>query len=243
MKDKSYLLATDLDHTLVGDPSSLSNLFTHYQKQQFDVALVYVTGRHLDSALNLIEKENLPIPNILITDVGAAVYLAPDWKEDEVWSAWINETWTPDEILRLSQNFPSLIKQDLPHQRRISFTLDPDQAELVQAVKQNLKQHEILHHIVFSSGRDLDILPERSGKGKAVDYVLRKYAKPEVHVLLAGDSGNDAEMLSLDYPAVIVGNAQIELDELPFHPLLYRATEHYAAGIQEAWDYYYPKTQ
>lgn len=243
MREKSYLLATDLDNTLVGDAEATRNLFEFYHDEKFNPALVYITGRHLDSALSLIEQENLPSPDILITDVGTAIYHAPDWSEDQTWSAWLNEIWSPDKILSISEDFTSLVQQQLPHQKRISYTLHSHQPKIVQAFQSQLDEHEIACHLVYSSGRDLDILPERSGKGKALEYVLSEYAKDVVHLLIAGDSGNDAEMLSLEYPAVVVGNAQPELDKLPLDTLLYRAEGHYANGILEAWKHFYPAVQ
>lgn len=240
MKNKRYLLATDLDNTFVGDPSSLGNLLGHFEENEVDPAFVYVTGRHLDSALSLIDRERLPSPDLLITDVGTAIYHSPELEEDQGWSDWVNETWKPEELLQFADNFPFLHQQELPHQKRISFTADSASLEDIQQFRQQLEQTAIPHHFVFSSGRDLDLLPERSGKGKAVEYIIRQYAHPEVNILLAGDSGNDAEMLSLDYPAVIVGNAQQELHELPAHSLLYRANGHYAEGIREAWRHFYP---
>lgn len=241
MRQKSYLLATDLDNTLVGDPEALRSLFIFYKDEQFNPGLIYVTGRHLDSALYLIEQESLPLPDIFITDVGTSIYHAPSWTEDKRWSAWVNETWFPDDILSISNNMDSLVQQKLPHQKRISYTIDPSQSHILQVVQAQLKTKCIPHHLVYSSGRDVDILPERSGKGKALEYVLREYTNHDVNLLIAGDSGNDAEMLSLDYPAVIVGNAQEELNELVSRKLLYRAKGHYANGIKEAWNHFYPK--
>ena len=243
MREKSYLLATDLDNTLVGNPEATRNLFEFYRHTKFNPALVYVTGRHLNSALSLIKQENLPSPDILITDVGTAIYHAPDWSEDQTWSAWLNEVWSPDKIISISEDFTSLVQQQLPHQKRISYTLHSHQPKVVQAFQVQLNNNQVPCHVVYSSGRDLDILPERSGKGKALEYVLSEYAKNDVHLLIAGDSGNDAEMLSLEYPAVIVGNAQQELYKLSPHTLLYRAEGHYANGILEAWKHFYPSIQ
>ena len=239
MKQKAYLLATDLDHTFVGDPLALENLLDFFKDRQFDPALVYVTGRHLDSALSLMEQESLPKPDILVTDVGTAIYHAPDWTEDRAWRESVDETWLPDKILSALKDVPSIVLQDLPHQKRISYTVQLNQPHIVDTISERLDAQHIPYHLVYSSGRDLEILPERSGKGKAVQYILDQYAKEDVGVLLAGDSGNDAEMLLLDYPAVMVGNAQEELKQLLPHPLLYRAEGHYAGGIQEAWNHFY----
>lgn len=239
MKKKSYLLATDLDNTLAGDSAALTALVDFHRKSKVEPALIYVTGRHLDSALQLMEEEQLPVPDLWITDVGTSIYEATTLEEDSKWNEWINENWQPSSILRVASRFPILRRQDLPHTKRISFTVEPGHAESVRLFEIELKREGIPHHFVFSSDRDVDLLPERSGKGAAVDYALRHYAAQDVNVLLAGDSGNDAQMLALPYPAVIVGNAQQELDALPTHPLIYRATAHFADGIQEAWEYFY----
>ena len=239
MKKKSYLLATDLDNTLAGDSAALQALFKFHEDVQVEPALIYVTGRHLDSALQLMEEEQLPSPDLWITDVGTSIYEATTLVEDSEWHDWMNENWQPSNILRTASKYPVLHRQDLPHTKRISFTVEPGHGESVRLFEMELKRQGIPHHLVFSSDRDVDLLPERSGKGAAVDYVLRRYAMQDVNVLLAGDSGNDAQMLSLPYPSVIVGNAQRELDALPAHPLIYRATTHFAGGIQEAWEYFY----
>ena len=92
---------------------------------------------------------------------------------------------------------------------------------------------------MYSSGKDLDILPQNSGKGNALSFVLKKYYAKESRILIAGDSGNDLEMLSLGYPSVIVGNAEKELQSLKNTPLLYKAKGCYAAGIKEGWEFFY----
>lgn len=238
MKKKPFLLATDLDNTLVGNQQALSFLFNYFREGAQDTALVYVTGRHFDSALSLIEQEQLPAPDVLVSDVGTAIYHSNPYAEDEEWTEIVQRDWEPDRILEIAARFPALERQALPHTKRISFTVTNDEPA-VQAFRQQLLTKRLPHTFVYSSGRDVDILPLSSGKGKAVEYVLKTYAHPDVKVLIAGDSGNDAEMLSIGYPAVIVGNAQDELKHLADHPQLYRATAHYAAGIQEAWEHFY----
>ena len=55
----------------------------------------------------------------------------------------------------------------------------------------------IAHVVCYSSSVDLDVIPARAGKGKAVDYVRKKLGIDKKHVLAAGDSGNDKELLSM----------------------------------------------
>ena len=238
MKRKTHLLATDLDGTLVGDQKALRKLLLYYEELQYDVAFVYVTGRHLTSAISLIEAEELPHPDVLITDVGTAIYRTPFFVEDEEWKQQMHAQWQPYRIIERASNFPALKRQALPDNRRISFTISSND-DTVEELERSLVEECIPHKMIISSNRDVDVLPEKSGKGNALTYVIDKYALEDVQVLIAGDSGNDLDMLTLNYPAVIVGNAQPELNTIEPHPHLYRSEKNCAEGIHEAWLHFY----
>lgn len=238
MKRKLYMLATDLDGTLVGDKVALQNLLHYYDKALPDIALVYITGRHYHSAMSLIDSEALPMPDILITDLGTTIYTSSKLTIDDNWQKKMASKWQPNEIIKLSKELPSLKRQSLPNTDRISFTVDND-SEVVREFGTRLRDNNIAHKLVYSSNRDVDILPENSGKGNALVYVLNNFACKDVKVLVAGDSGNDLEMLSLGYPSVVVGNAQSELANIKSHDKLFKATQNCAAGIQEAWIHFY----
>ncbi|MFS0574619.1 HAD-IIB family hydrolase [Sporosarcina sp. 179-K 3D1 HS] len=241
MKSKTHMLATDLDGTLVGDEEALRSLLKYYEEQPYDVSFIYVTGRHLSSALLLIEEEGLPVPDILISDVGASIYVGKHFNEDAEWAKRMQANWDPVEIAGIVARFPELKRQLLPNEKRVSYTMENGDERTVYQVEEALIQEKLPHKLIVSSNRDVDILPMKSGKGEALQYVIDTYANDNVQVLIAGDSGNDLDMLSLDYPSVIVGNAQEELAILQPDPLLYRATSHCAGGIQEAWMHFYEK--
>ena len=122
----------------------------------------------------------------------------------------MQKDWQPNAIVELATSFPSLERQQLPDNRRVSFTLSGDSGE-VKEFKKALVDESIAHLFIFSSNRDIDVLPEGAGKGNALEYALEWDANDNVQLLIAGDSGNDQDMLSLGYPSVIVGNAQPEL--------------------------------
>lgn len=239
MKKNTYLLATDLDGTFVGDKQALHKLLRFFNESHFNPELVYITGRHLDSSLTLIKEEKLPMPNILITDVGVSIYITKDRLiEDLEWRDMHREHWHPEQIIEVASGIPSLHRQMLPTSQRVSFTIKED-TKVICKLENLLDQENIPHKLIYSSGRDVDILPKGCDKGKALTYVVNKYINKNANILVAGDSGNDRDMLQLGYPSVIVGNAEAELNRVEAHSLLYRATDSCAVGIYEAWQNFY----
>lgn len=239
MHEANHILATDLDGTLVGDADGLQQLLDFYAEQIYDVSLIYITGRHFSSALSLIETENLPIPQVLVTDVGTRIYTGEHFEEDKEWTARMQQDWMPEQIDQIAAHISGIVKQQLPVTNRCSFHVT--NPSLVEEFRKQLEAAGIPHKLIFSGGKDLDILPKASGKGQALTYLLDKYRVQGANLLIAGDSGNDLEMLSLGFPSVIVGNAQSELLESPEHPSIFRATKGFAGGIHEAWNHFHVK--
>lgn len=237
MKKVHHLLATDLDGTFVGDKAGLKNLLSHYGTLKEPISLAYITGRHRASAAQLIYEESLPIPDLLITDVGTVIYAGPDFSEDEEWKKKMTVEWYPDEIIKIAKNIPGLTCQNLPHKRRVSFHSKGSLP--AKALEAKLLKKHIPHTFIFSSNRDVDILPQGGGKGEALKFSIEKYVEDEANILVAGDSGNDLDMLQSGYPAVIVSNARAELAEIKENDMLFRAKYPYAQGILEAWQHFH----
>ncbi len=86
--------------------------------------------------------------------------------------------------------------------------------------------------LVYSSRRDLDVLPRSVNKGAAAGYLATLWETAPDRVYVFGDSGNDRELLSRGFRGTVVGNAQPELRELrSLH--VYHARQPYAAGVME----------
>lgn len=239
MQDATHLLATDLDGTLVGSKEGLESLLAYYEDQPYDVSLVYITGRHLLSVLELIEQERLPIPELLVTDVGTKIFEGRTLKLHQGWQERMENGWEPERVATVAARFEGLVPQDIAVDTRLSFHVSNDD-ELVKEFERELAREGIPHKLIYSSGKDVDVLPPESGKGEALKYILETYGCEDANLLIAGDSGNDLEMLSLGYPAVIVGNAQKELvTGLRESNSVYRAKAACAGGILEAWEHFY----
>ena len=78
MAEAPHVLATDLDGTLIpleGHPENHNDLETLAKALQRRAAtLVFVTGRHLQSVLDVAQQHRLPLPSWLICDVGTSIY-------------------------------------------------------------------------------------------------------------------------------------------------------------------------
>jgi len=233
-------LATDLDGTFVGDKEALQELLEYYKQLPEHVFLVYITGRHLTSTIELIEQESLPIPDVLATDVGTAIYTIVDgkWVADDLWKKRMKADWFPKRIAEVADSCPGVENQGLPEDLRVSFYADS--LNDVKRFEQSLIDASLPHKLIYSSQRDLDILPQNSGKAAALEFILERYHIDDNLLLVAGDSGNDFDMLNLGYRSVVVGNGLEDLAELEDRETLYRAEAHCAGGILEAWQHFFP---
>ena len=81
-------------------------------------------------------------------------------------------------------------------------------------------------------------MPVRASKGQAIRYLAYKWGLPLNAFLVAGDSGNDIEMMLGDTLGVIVGNHSPEIRTLRGRHQVYFAGQHYALGILEGIDHY-----
>ncbi len=89
--------------------------------------------------------------------------------------------------------------------------------------------------MVYSSSRDLDILPRAATKGGALHWLCDQLNIPLTDVVVAGDTGNDSSMFDLaGVNGIVVRNAQPELLEATIgHDHVYHARQIMADGVVE----------
>lgn len=234
------LVIADIDNTLLGDAEGARELMQVLKNAGEKVGMGIATGRRLDSTIDVLKKWNIPTPDILITSVGSEVYYGEGMVIDRTWSNHLNYKWKPSKIREAIVELPGLRLQPEIDQReyKVSFFVDPEEAPNKNQIMRHLRQHNLQVKAIFSHNAYLDILPIRASKGLAVRYLLMKWGLNHDHVLVAGDSGNDEEMLRGDTLAVVVGNYSPELRHLYGKPRIYFAEESYAKGIIEGINYY-----
>lgn len=232
---------SDLDQTLLGDAEGLREFVTFIKRNRKCTSFGIATGRRLESALKVMKQHAIPMPDVLITGVGSEIHYAPDLTADAAWARHIDHLWSPKSVRRVLAEIPGLSLQPKSVQGpfKLSYFIDPQVAPPLEEIHRLLLQAEQTVNTVLSFGQFLDIIPVRASKGQALRYFAHLWDIPLDHILAAGGSGADEDLIRGNTLGVVVANRhQEELSELTDVDRIYFAQRPHARGILEAIDYY-----
>ncbi len=232
---------TSLDLNLIGDRESLAQLLQLIQANRKSTIFGIATGRRLDDALDTLRKYNIPEPGVLISSQGTEIHYAPNLTQDTVWSRHINHLWNPQAVRDILSAMPGLELQPKRHQStfKISYYIDPKVAD-IHDIRQTLLRNEQTVNTVFSFGQFLDVLPIRASKGLALRWCADQLGFPLQNTLVAGCTGDDADMLrGITLGTVVESRHFEELSELANVDNIYFSQKSNAAGILEALEHYH----
>lgn len=248
MLEPTPLLATDLDGTLIplgaanadhqantpadpairesadaepldGDQHAALEMLRR-QCDEAKLAIVFVTGRHHDSVMQVMAAVQLPKPQWIICDVGSTL-LALDHKTYRPVEAYVNHLEALSggaDSAALAAYFPphdDFILQESANQGRHKRSYYCAPAKLdqhVARIEQTLDQHRLAYRVVSSvdpfNGKGLiDLLPQGTDKAAALHWWADWQNHPLEQIVYAGDSGNDYAALTCGLRAILVGNA------------------------------------
>ncbi len=234
------ILLTDIDNTLLGDDEALQEFLELLNDTEHHIGFGIATGRHLENAVHTLEENNVPLPDFFITSVGSEIHYQSGEVEDRSWKHHLNYYWKPEKIYEILDELPGMERQPASEQRRykISYYYDPKNAPKKRKLTRLFREHKLKVKIIYSHNMYMDVLPIRASKGLALRYLVMKWGLAADHVLVAGDSGNDEEMLRGNTLGVVVGNYSKELRRLHGKPRIFFAEAHYARGIIEGINHY-----
>jgi HAD superfamily hydrolase (TIGR01484 family) len=269
---KPRLICTDLDRTLLPNGASPESdrartIFAHLVSQP-EITLAYVSGRHLALVEQAIRDYNLPNPDWIIADVGSSIYYQDfhGWSLLNQWSLHISSNWhgmCASETLDIMPHISSLVQQPQErlsiHKHSFYIPLSTDLSALKLAIRKRLINDNISANLIYSIDENastglLDILPSRSGKLPAIEFLMRKQGLSAEQILYAGDSGNDLSVLSSEVPAVLVANAHPDVAAQAMVASIQKGTTkrlylaqggylgmngNYSAGILEGINHFY----
>ncbi len=239
------VLASDIDNTLTGDRAALDRLAVRLKelRKQNQLKLFLSTGRRLNQVLEGFENEGIPKGDAIISQVGTEIYLPPyslQMKQMKEWDDFLHQKFSREKALSFIKDIEGLEMQ--PHifntPLKVSCYLDkaPDPHKAASIVEQRVKETDgDAYQVVWSSGRDLDILPAAAGKGKAIRFLIDFLELSPQKVIVAGDSGNDRSMFDEFSQGIVVNNAQPELKKMKEDSSadIYFAQKPFAAGVEE----------
>lgn len=245
------VLISDIDGTLhdgVGAGRGCGALGERLREAR--AALVLATGRSLQLTVEVIEEltaAGLPRPEALICAVGSEIYLGDENRADDRWAEHLLQGWD-GELVRATLDRVSGLRSQGPEGQgrfKASYFFEPAGAapaaealEVTKMARAALTRAGLETRLIPSAGRYLDVLPVRASKGAAAAWLLARAAIHPSGAIVAGDSGNDREMLTVEIDgrplkAVVVGNHDPELDDLVTREGVYLATRFDAAGVVE----------
>jgi sucrose-phosphate synthase len=144
-------------------------------------------------------------------------------------------------VRRALEDVPGLVPQRRTEQSRfkIAYHYDPNVAPPVEEITTLLRTRELTVNVIHAFGQFLDVVPIRASKGQALRYVAHRFGIPLEHILVAGGSGADEDMMRGNTLAVVVANRHHEeLSQLVEMDNIYFAREAHALGILEAIEHY-----
>ena len=230
----SLILATDLDGTFAGGTAEERERLQRTLRELADTVLIYVTGRSVPAAREIMREAPLPHPDYLIADVGTSFRGGPDLEPIDEIEVQIEAVWPGREPVRQRMNgVPGLEEQEIDADRRVSYWIrEGGMDDAIARAATALAGLEV--DLVASADVYLDVLPRGVNKGTTLRRVLQWLNREEADVVVAGDTLNDLALFDTGIRGVVVGNCEAALlERVQGREHLFCASGHGAAGILE----------
>lgn len=217
-KPSVALLSSDLDGTLLGDHDASVRFKKTWEAllEKERPILVYNSGRGIEDMRSLIAAGLLPAPDYLIGGVGTELHDQRHNTPVPEFSARFGEGWDLDKINGIVGAVHGIEPQppEFQHQHKSSWFWPNAASSQLDDLRTRLAAAGLRASVIYSSHLHLDVLPVEADKGNALVWLCARLTIPLRDVVVAGDSGNDRQMVLLPgVRRIVVSNAQPELFE------------------------------
>jgi sucrose-6-phosphatase len=241
------LLSTDIDGTVFDGPESAQTFHDCWRaisRHHPNALLSYNTGRAFEDARRLVESQPLPTPDFFICGVGTVIYNSQSDTAEAAWADQLSASWdlhaAHHAVASSTPAAPQPPGCQGPH--KSSWFWENADQQIVESLISQLSDQGIAAQAIYSSNRDLDLLPASANKGNALVWLAAQLEIPHSQIIVAGDSANDSSMfLTPGVRGIAVANAESALvDAIPRTPNFFFATLPCAAGVAQGLHHFLP---
>jgi mannosylfructose-6-phosphate phosphatase len=186
-----------------------------------------------------VAQTDLPEPDAVIGGVGSEICLMPGREPLAAWQRELDHGWDAARVRSALEGFDTLALQpeEFLSAYKVSYYAIDANCQLLNEIDAALAAAGVRAKVIYSSRRDLDVLPAAADKGAAAAFLCRHWGFESCQVIVSGDSGNDAPLFRPEFRGVVVANAHEELKALT-GPRVYLASQPYAAGVVEGLEHW-----
>lgn len=229
-------LVSDIDGTLTGSDAALARLARVVNGWE-DLGFGVASGRSPELVRQAVSAFGLPEPELVIASVGSEMSGAGrDWND---WPpAAARASFQRERLFEVLLPIEGIALQGPEGQGpwKLSFTAS---ARAAAEAGQRLAEAGLRANLIHSDGQFLDVLPEGVSKGAAVRFFSDTCGVPLSRIAVAGDTGNDLDLLTSGALGILVANHTDELAPLRSDPRVHAAAEAHAAGVLEGLTHHF----
>lgn len=237
------LFSTDLDGTLLGNPEASQRFKEAWTALSPEARplLVYNTGRLVPDLRRFVENGTLPEADFYIGGVGTQIFDVRAGRLLDELNTHLADGWDLARVREIASRYPGVRPQppEFQHDFKSSWFLERASPAVIHDLRRQFADAGLEVKLVYSSARDLDVLPRHATKGGALAWLCTRLGVPLDTVLVAGDTGNDASMFRLPgVRGIIVENALPELFEATVDVPTFSPRSILADGVLEGLCHY-----
>lgn len=239
-----WLVVCDIDGTLFLPDRNNPGLeeFNRFVDARRDhIVFAVNSGRGLAEIASVAENGPIARPDWLLSDVGTMMYSGfSDGLMDEGWNAIMTKDWGRASVRAALASCPGIEEQEEAHQHpaKLSYYIKTPTPSIESEILSRIAPWISACKCVVSFDYYVDIMPSWGGKGAPVEYLAKKLGISRERIVVAGDSGNDRDMLDRGLKSVIVSNHSAVLDDLAGKDGVYFAQTPVALGMLEGFAHF-----